>query len=800
MIRKEMLLLLTGVLLGTSAIAQRRHTRFDADWKFQQGHATDASRDFYYGVKTIFSKSGDATGTCIMPDYDDSKWTTVQLPHDWAVGLPFQYAKNNELEAHGYKAIGGLFPENNIGWYRKTFEVNRADSGNRYIVRLDGVYRDSKVWINGYYVGGNFSGYTGASYDITDFLRFSQKNVLTVRADATQNEGWFYEGAGIYRHAWLDIMNNVHIANEGGVFVRTAVKGGNATVTVTTAVVNKHVHPANASVYTVITNRNGEVLAQSKEQPLSLAVNEEKAVTQELKITKPELWSTENPYLYRAIAVIKADGRIIDSEKVRFGVRTITIDKDKGLFVNGVPVKVKGVCCHQDHAGVGSALPDYLQYYRVSLLKEMGANAYRTSHNPPTPELLDACDSLGMLVMDEPRLMNSGIEYENQFKQMILRDRNHPSIFIWSIGNEEFTTQYTNIGTRIAQRQVLLQEQLDPSRTSTYAANQGNVFEGVNPVIPVRGFNYNLYGVDGYHKDHPNQPVIGTEVASTVTTRSIYVKDTVKGYVPDYDSTYPSWASTAEQWWKLASDREWFMGGFVWTGFDYRGEPTPFTWPNINSHFGIMDMCGYPKNVYYYYQSWWSGKDVLHIAPHWNWQGKEGQPVLVWVNTNADNVELFLNGKSLGKKDMPRNGHLRWTVNYAPGTLEAVAYKGSKKLTAQVSTTGAASRIVLAPSKTTLTQDGDDAVVVNVTVTDEQGREVPDALNNIHFSLEGDATIIGVGNGDPSSHEPDKCDPGAWQRNLFGGKAQVIIRAGHQQGKISLKATGDGLQAATLSF
>jgi beta-galactosidase len=751
-------------------------------------------------VKNIFSKSGDASGTCIMPDFNDASWATVQIPHDWAVALPFQYSKNNDLDAHGYKPVGGLFPENSIGWYRKSFDANRADSGNRYVITLDGVYRDSKVWINGYYIGGNFSGYTGASYDITDCIRFDKKNVLTVRADATQNEGWFYEGAGIYRHAWLDIVSNVHIGREGGVYVRTAMKGNNATVSIAVVVENKHIHAADASVYTVITDRSGKKIAQGKEVPLSLAVNENKTVTQVLTIPQPAQWSVDNPYLYRAIAVVKSAGQIADSVKVRFGVRTITIDKDKGLFVNGQPVKVKGVCCHQDHAGVGSALPDHLQYYRIALLKEMGANAYRTSHNPPTPELLDACDSLGMLVMDEPRLLNSGTEYEHQLKQLILRDRNHPSIFIWSIGNEEFYTQHTNIGKRIAESQLLLQQQLDPDRTSTYAANQGNYFRGVNEVIPVRGFNYNLHGLDGYHKDHPNQPVIGTEVASTVTTRGVYVKDTVNCYVPDYDSTYPSWASTAEIWWKLAAEREWFMGGFVWTGFDYRGEPTPYTWPNINSHFGVMDMCGFPKNVYYYYQSWWTNKDILHIAPHWNWEGKEGQPVLVWVNTNADNVELFLNGNSLGKKDMPRNGHLRWTVNYTPGTLEAVAYKNGKKITSSVATTGKASRIVLTPSKTSLVHDGEDAVVVNVTVVDEQGREVPDAGNNIRFLTEGDATVIGVGNGDPSSHEPDKCIADSWQRHLFSGKAQVIVKAGTGSGKVTLKASGEGVQAATLTF
>jgi beta-galactosidase len=321
----------------------------------------------------------------------------------------------------------------------------------------------------------------------------------------------------------------------------------------------------------------------------------------------------------------------------------------------------------------------------------------------------------------------------------------------------------------------------------------------VNEVIPIRGFNYNLGGADGYHKNHPLQPVVGTEVASTVTTRSIYVNDSVRAYVPDYDSIYPPWASTAETWWKFCAERPWFMGGFAWTGFDYRGEPTPYRWPNINSHFGIMDMCGFPKNVYYYYQSWWTDKDILHIAPHWNWPGDEGKPKQVWVNSNADNVELFLNGKRIGKKDMPRNGHLTWTVAYEPGKLEAVAYKNGRKITAKVETTGTPQRVVLTPSKSTLLADGSDAVVVNVTVVDKQGREVPDAENEIQFFVKG-GRLLGVGNGDPSSHEADQQGDGIWQRKLFGGKAQIIIGSVRNAKALELTAQSAGLQSASLQL
>jgi beta-galactosidase len=776
--------------LTSGAFAQREHINFDEDWKFHLGHATDPSLDFNYRIANIFAKTGEPANTCIDVDFDDKNWTPVQLPHDWAVSLPFTNVDNGDVTAHGYRSVGGLFPGNSIGWYRKTFSVGRSDSGKRFILQFDGIFRDSKVWINNCYLGGHFSGYSGSSYDVTDFLRFNTKNTVVVRVDASQYEGWFYEGAGIYRHAWLNAYNDLHFAAEGGVFAHTGLAGGafastgsksvrqEQVVSVDVKVENKNLQTSEGSVQVYLADRDGRQVAQSKEQSISLPVNQRGTVSGELVVERPILWSLENPYLYRVIAVLRSGGSTVDSVAVRFGIRAVTIDKDNGLFLNGKPVKIQGVCCHQDHAGVGSALPDYLQYYRIGLLKEMGVNAYRTSHNPPTPELLDACDSLGMLVLDETRLLNSGAEYGAEWEKLILRDRNHPSVFMWSIGNEEWKIQESQTGKRIGQNQLLKQQELDPYRTSTYAANIGNVYRGVNEVIPVRGFNYNLSGLDAYRKEHPDQPILGTEVASTVSTRSIYYNDTVNAYVPDYDSVAPPWASTAEYWWRIAATREWFMGGFAWTGFDYRGEPTPYAWPDINSHFGIMDMCGFPKTVYYYYQSWWTDKEVLHIAPHWNWKGKEGQPIPVWVNTNADKVELFLNGKSLGKKDMPRNGHLEWMVNYAPGKLEAIAYKKGKKSRAMVETTGQAYKIVAKPSKMALQADGRDAIVVNITVVDPQGREVPDAADLLHFSVSGNAKIIGVGNGDPSSHEPDKYAEDGWQRHLFGGKCQVILQSG----------------------
>ncbi len=782
-------------LIFTSIVSgQRQRLLLDRDWRFSFGHAANPEKDFNYGIRTVFSKSGGVAGTAMDARFNDSSWRKLDLPHDWAVELPFANVDNHDLTSHGYKPVGGLFPESSIGWYRKRFSVNRADSGNRFQLQFDGVFRDAEFWVNGFYLGNNKSGYVGVEYDITDFLHFDRENLLVVRVNATQYEGWFYEGAGIYRHVWLNIFPNTHIATNG-VFAHSQFNGNKATLSVETELINEDSEFSEITVNSYITDRNGRKLASAKPMSLRLASGENKKAVQQISLDNPRRWSLEDPYLHRVVVELGKDGRLIDRQVLRFGFRTIEI-KTNGVFLNGKHIKIKGTNNHQDHAGVGSALPDYLQYYRISLLKNMGSNAYRASHNAPTPELLDACDSLGMLVLSEQRLLNSGAEYLDQFERLVRRDRSRTSVFMWVIGNEEGWIHTNTQGKRITETYLRKLKQWDPSRTATYAADLPNVFHGINEVIPVRSFNYRQFAVADYHRDHPNQPILGTEMGSTVTTRGILEVDSVRAYLPDQDITAPWWASTAEAWWSLAAPNDYWLGGFVWTGFDYRGEPTPFRWPNINSHFGIMDMCGFPKNIYYYYQSWWTDKDVLHISPHWNWPDKRGQPIKVWVNSNADSVELILNGKSQGMKTMPRNSHLEWMVKYEPGKLEAIGWKKGKRLHAMQQTTGRPVELVMTPYKTTLLADGRDVSVINISVVDEEGNEVPDADNRIRFYLQGDAKIIGVGNGDPSSHEPDKYVEGAWQRSLFNGKCQLIVQAGDNPGIIKLEARAAGLRTA----
>ncbi|MFM2358378.1 MAG: hypothetical protein RLY16_371, partial [Bacteroidota bacterium] len=540
--------------IAQTLIAQTK-INLDEDWKFHFGHAANPEKDFNYGIANIFSKSGAALGTAIQTNFDDNNWQKINLPHDWAVALPFVDHKNFDVAQHGYKPVGGLFPETSIGWYRKKILINAADSGKRFELQFDGVFRNATVWVNGFFVGQNASGYIGVNYDITDVVQFDKENVIVVRVDATQYEGWFYEGAGIYRHVWLNIYDNLHIP-AGGSFVYTNLTNNQATVFVETDIQNSYPQTTLCSISSTLIGRDGKIIATTVPQQLTLAAYQQQKNKQSIKITNPHLWNLQDPYLYRVTTTLKINQQIAHQQTTRIGIRTIRFDANEGVFLNGQYLKILGTNNHQDHAGVGSALPDNLQFYRIRLLKNMGVNAYRTSHHAPTPELLDACDSLGMLVLDETRLLNSSIENLQQFERLLKRDRNHPSVFLWSIGNEEGWIQANSTGKRIAQTFIAKQHQLDPTRTCTYAADLGNVYNGINEVIPIRSFNYRHNAVAEYHRDHPNQPILGTEMGSTVTTRGEYTKDETRAYVPDQDITAPWWASTAEAWWKPAAENK----------------------------------------------------------------------------------------------------------------------------------------------------------------------------------------------------------------------------------------------------
>ncbi len=780
-----------GAASSLPASTVRDRLLLDFDWRFHLGHADDPARDFGFGLgdEGVFAK----TGYFWRPgrrDFDDSDWRRLDLPHDWVVELGF--VDDPQLESHGYHPIGREYPETSIGWYRKVFDVPATDSGRRISLEFDGVFRNAIVTLNDVYLTTALSGYAPFRLDVTDFVHYGEPNVLVLRVDATEEEGWFYEGAGIYRHAWLVKTAPVHVP-QWGTYVTTETHGKGARVRVRTDVVNESGSEVTCRVVSRVVDASGTVRATASTGDVKAPAWGQAAVDQEATLRDAELWSVESPHLYEVLTTIEVGGTAVDDYRTPFGVRTMHFDADRGFFLNGARVELKGTCNHQDHAGVGSALPDRLQYFRIAKLKEMGANAYRTSHNPPTPELLDACDRLGMLVLDETRMFSSSPQGLSQLRRMILRDRNRPSIFCWSIGNEE-PTQGTDEGARIAESMKRLARRLDPSRPITEAMN-GSWGKGLSAVVDVQGFNYgDGERIDAFHTRFPHKWSMGTEVASTVSTRGIYANDKKRGYVEAYDTQRPPWGATAETWWTTYAARPFLAGGFVWTGFDYRGEPTPYAWPCINSHFGLMDTCGFPKDNFFYYKTWWGDEPVLHLFPHWNWAGKEGQEIRVWVYCNLERVELFLNGQSLGARDVKANGHLEWAVPYRAGTLEARATgKDGRTLTSRRETTGSAERIVLAPDRSEIDADGEDVSVVAVSVVDAQGRVVPVADDEITFVVSGAGRLIGVGNGDPSDHTPDK----GTVRRVFNGLAVAIVQAGKKAGDLRVVATSPGLAPAT---
>lgn len=774
--------------------AERERLLLDFGWRFHFGNACDPDKDFGFGIGFggNFQKSERRFISASEITYDDSNWRPVDLPHDWAVELPF--VNDPELKNKGYYPLGRRYPDTSIGWYRKVFELSEADADKRITIEFDGSYRDTMVALNGFYIGRHSGGYDPFSFDVTDFANPGGRNVLLVRVDATLCDGWFYEGAGIYRHVWLVKTHPVHV-RRWGTFVASEVQPNKSVLSIHTEVNNSGPGAQNVRVISTVLDSSGKPVAKGATALASVLEWGEQTYEQKLAVSSPQLWSLEERNLYKLVTEIETEGKIVDRYETRFGIRTVKFDADQGFFLNGRPVKLRGTCNHQDHAGLGVALPDAVQYYRIRRLQEMGCNAIRTSHNPPTPELLDACDRLGMLVFDETRMMSSNPEGLGQFEDLVRRDRNRPCVFMWSMGNEENTAQ-TETGLHILSRMKAAAYQLDGTRPVSMAPI-GAIGTGGLAVCDVKGFNYMASQVDAYHKANPDQPIMGTEVVSAVCTRGIYVTDNSLGYVGSYDPWNISGRASAEGWWKFCDERSWLSGGFIWTGFDYRGEPSPNQWPNISSQYGIIDTCGFPKDTFFYYQSWWTSKPVLHLFPHWNWPGLEGQEIAVWVNSNLDKVEMFLNGRSLGAKEMNKNSHLAWTVAYTPGVIEARGYKdGDLVLTAKRETTGAPARLVVEADREEIDADGEDVAMLAVQVQDTQGRIVPITDNRVTFSISGSGKLIGVGNGDPTDQDSDK---GA-SRKAFSGLCMGIVQSSKSAGSIRVEVTSPGLKAASATI
>ena len=565
------------------------------------------------------------------------------------------------------------------------------------------------------------------------------------------------------------------------------MKGDAATLTLSTAVANEGKDAEAASVKWEILDASGKTVATAETPAQQIAVDGAGTFTATARIAKQEMWSVEAPNLYTAVVSVVAGGTVRDAERVTFGVRTTRFDADHGFFLNGKPVKIQGTCNHQDHAGVGAALPDRLQAYRVGVLQEMGCNAVRTSHNMPTPEFVTACERMGMMMMCETRQMSSSPEGLAQLETMIKRYRNSPSIILWSIGNEEWHLQndMAEEGAKIAATMVRRCHELDPTRVVSAAVN-GDNSKGVSEALDIIGFNYNLKYPDGYHKQHPTRAVYGSETASTISQRGVYQTDPLCNTVSAYDTNHTSWSELAEEWWTFYGTREWLAGGFAWTGFDYRGEPTPYGWPSINSNFGIVDMCGFPKDNFFYYKAWWTKEPVLHLFPHWTWEGREGDEIPVWVHSNLDEVELLVNDKSLGRKTVPRLGHVEWKVRYEPGKIVAHGWKDGKLLlTEERETTEPVAALKLTADRVEIDADGEDITMLTVSAVDSQGRIVPTADTLVDFKVTGEGALIGVGNGDPNCQESDKKP----RRSLFNGLAQAIVQSTRKAGTIEIEAS-----------
>ena len=803
-----------------SAQSQRETVRLDKGWKFAFGHAADPQKDFGCGTEyfNYLTKANSIHNEGpYARKFNDSTWQEVQIPHDWVPTLPYAREASH---SHGYKTIGWKYPATSVGWYRKVFTIGEEDFGKRLQLRFDGIFRNAQVWFNGFYMGTEPSGYVTQVYDITPYINYGGDNLICVRADASLEEGWFYEGAGIYRDVWLEKSAQVSVA-PFGTFVHAQLQADGshgdrhpgsqvpvpmtAVLTIETEVHNSGLTAQQCEISQRLLDAVGHEIAKTSAASLSLKAKQTAATQQTLTVSQPRLWSPADPYLYQVETTVCQNGKVVDVYLTTTGIRSIAFDAQSGFLLNGEPLKLKGVNMHQDHAGVGAAIPDALQAWRIRQLKQFGCNAYRASHNPMTPALLDICDREGILVIDENRLMGINEEHLRLLERMIKRDRNHPSIILWSDGNEEWGLENTIQGTRLAEAMREYTKLFDPTRPNTVANAGGTeLIKGLDVV----GFNYIVQNdVDNRKKAHPDWKIVGTEETTGCGTRGWYFNS------PDYpgrmvsmnrDTTHHHVENVIERGWQFYADRPWAAGLFYWTGFDYRGEPNPLVFPAHDSEFGILDYCGFWKDEAWYLKSWWTDEPTLHIFPHWNLQGHEGETVELWAYSNCDEVELIVNGQKLGRQTMPKNGHLKWNATYQPGRVVAYGYKNGKRiLTETIETTKPAVKTMLKADRNEITADGRDLAVITVEVQDQKGRIVPDACPLLTFTLTGNGRILGAGNGDPSYpglDHPDAMDCRQFTIPAFNGLAQLLIKSTDDAGPLQLTCTSEGLSTSTLQI
>jgi beta-galactosidase len=848
---------------NTNAESSMRRQSLNSDWKFTKGDPAGTGDKLAYPniKKWLLPTANDFNQTARFDhpadnlggdveythaDFDDSGWRSLNLPHDWGIEGPF----NQE-----YPGETGKLPWWGVAWYRKHFKLGPDDAGKQISLEIDGAMAYATVWINGQCAGGWPYGYASWRVDLTQHVKPGD-NVIAIRLDNPPDSSRWYPGGGIYRNVWLTKTAPIHVGHWGTYITTPNVSKDAATINVATTIDNDSAKDDSAKFTTSIYdtdkdgNRTGGAIASLEISGVEIGGGKSITNQSKIEIKNPNLWSVDNPHLYLAVTTLAQAGKTIDTYETHFGIRTIQFTANDGFHLNGERLKIQGICDHHDLGALGSALSYRALQRQLEILKSMGCNAIRTSHNPPAPELLDLADRMGFVVMDEgfdcwehqkkPNDYHKLFDdwHEMDFRAQIRRDRNHPCVVLWSIGNEIYE-QGVPAKHYLGKQLTDIAHQEDATRPTVSACNQDHSgYNGFNKIMDVFGDNYDKNDYIRFRNANPDQPVIGSETASCVSTRGEYffpvTQDKMEGrsnfQVSSYDYYAPRWAMPPDWEFKAQDEAPYCVGEFVWTGFDYLGEPTPFNGdstnllnftdpaeqakvaeelkelgkikvPSRSSYFGIIDLAGFPKDRYYIYQAHWRPDfPMAHILPHWNWPERIGEVTPVHVYSSGDEAELFLNGKSLGKKTRGKYQYrFHWDdVVYEPGELHVVTWKNGKKWAEDtVKTTGDAAKVTLKPDRPTIHADGEDLSFVTVTIADKDGQMVPRTHNLVKFQIEGPGEIAAVDNGDPTSFEPFQ----ASQRKAFNGLALVIVRSKPgQSGQITLKATADGLEGSQASI
>ncbi|MDO3625064.1 beta-galactosidase GalB [Mucilaginibacter sp. BT774] len=791
-------LLLLFIFFSQKSFGQSPRSKMDFDkgWRFHLGDLKGAEKT----------------------DLNDAAWRGLDLPHDWSIEGKF--SKDNPATPEGGALPGG------IGWYRKSFTIPASSKDKKVYIDFDGVYQKSTVWINDHELGFRPNGYISFRYDLTPYLKFGGNNIIAVKVDnSVQPNSRWYSGSGIYRNVWLVTTNKVAVDHWGTFVTTPEVSDKSAVIHVQTHVKNATENPTKVILATTIYNPSGKAVLTLNSAEAD--VTKSNYIAQEIKIDNPVLWSIEHPALYKVVTKVMVGKAVVDEYSTPFGIRYFNFDVDKGFSLNGRQMKILGVCDHHDLGSLGAAVNYRALERQLQMLKDMGCNGIRTSHNPPAPELLDLADKMGFVVMDEAfDCWERGKEkydyhlffkdwHKRDLEDQILRDRNHPSVMIWSIGNE-IPQQSDTSALRVAPELTAIVHSLDKTRPITTANNNPDTTNKIikSGALDLIGYNYNESHYAQFHSRYPGKKFIASETTSGLETRGHYdmPSDSIRRWptardyktnakmnadhtVSAYDNVSPPWGSTHEETWRVMKKYDFLSGMFIWTGWDYLGEPTPYSWPARSSYFGIIDLAGFPKDVYYMYQSEWTNKTVLHLLPHWNWE--QGKTVDVWAYYNhADEVELFLNGKSLGtKKKESDDLHVMWRVKYEPGTLKAVSRKDGKVvLTREIHTAGAPAKIQLIADRKLIKADGKDLSFITVKILDKDGNVVPTADNLVDFKISGNGFIAGVDNGLETDHDSFK----ASYRHAFNGLALAIVQTRQKAGGITFTASSKGLQGATV--